>query len=276
MLYYYFHNCPVLSWCKSMRKQMTSFSFAMPDSVQCSSLTYFCWSLFLSNAMTGLFERYNTEWFIYSSCAPSTGFNPQWNCTLSFQLQVPELALVRFLVEDHDHTSKNAFVGQFTLPFTSLLTGAHKHPLLILKTVTTVSMVFICVPYSLFSGYRHVHLLKADGSSLSPATLFIHIKVTRRGVPIKTVSERTAIAKGKAWHASEPDGELLSSNNKRLWKGSCECEERDFCCCCLPAGLPVQTSIRPIYTEPLLQCKMSFIRDEEACWLSANELPQAG
>ncbi|XP_053194033.1 1-phosphatidylinositol 4,5-bisphosphate phosphodiesterase delta-3-A [Scomber japonicus] len=99
----------------------------------------------------------------------NNGFNPQWNCTLSFQLQVPELALVRFLVEDHDHTSKNAFVGQFTLPFTSLLTG-----------------------------YRHVHLLKADGSSLSPATLFIHIKVTRRGVPIKTVSERTAIAKGKA------------------------------------------------------------------------------
>jgi len=44
-------------------------------------------------------------------------------------------------------------------------------------------------------GYRHVHLLKADGSSLSPATLFIHVKVVRRGVPIKTVSER----KGKAW-----------------------------------------------------------------------------
>lgn len=44
-------------------------------------------------------------------------------------------------------------------------------------------------------GYRHVHLLKADGSSLSPATLFIHVKVLRRGVPIKTVSER----KDKAW-----------------------------------------------------------------------------
>lgn len=44
-------------------------------------------------------------------------------------------------------------------------------------------------------GYRHVHLLKADGSSLSPATLFIHVKVVRRGVPIKTVSERI----GKAW-----------------------------------------------------------------------------
>ncbi|KAK3520189.1 hypothetical protein QTP70_017925 [Hemibagrus guttatus] len=91
----------------------------------------------------------------------NNGFNPRWDCTLSFQLQVPELALVRFVVEDHDHTSKNDFVGQFTLPFNSLRTG-----------------------------YRHIHLLKADGSSLSPATLFIHVKVTRRGVPIKTVSER--------------------------------------------------------------------------------------
>lgn len=50
---------------------------------------------------------------------------------------------------------------------------------------------------SLFSGYRHVHLLKADGSSLSPATLFIHAKVTRKGIPLKTVSERMAFAKAK-------------------------------------------------------------------------------
>ncbi|XP_044038545.1 1-phosphatidylinositol 4,5-bisphosphate phosphodiesterase delta-3-A isoform X1 [Siniperca chuatsi] len=99
----------------------------------------------------------------------NNGFNPRWDCTLSFQMQVPELALVRFVVEDHDHTAKNDFVGQFTVPFTSLRTG-----------------------------YRHVHLLKADGSSLSPATLFIHVRVTRKGVPIKTVSERMAIAKGKA------------------------------------------------------------------------------
>ncbi|KAK5884683.1 hypothetical protein CesoFtcFv8_018481 [Champsocephalus esox] len=99
----------------------------------------------------------------------NNGFNPRWDCTLSFQLQVPELALVRFVVEDHDHTAKNDFVGQFTVPFISLRTG-----------------------------YRHVHLLKAGGSSLSPSTLFIHVKVTRKGVPIKTVSERMAIAKGKA------------------------------------------------------------------------------
>uniref|UniRef100_A0A8C7IS86 Phosphoinositide phospholipase C n=1 Tax=Oncorhynchus kisutch TaxID=8019 RepID=A0A8C7IS86_ONCKI len=66
----------------------------------------------------------------------NNGFNPRWDSTLSFQLQVPELALVRFVVEDHDHKAKNDFVGQYTLPFTSLRTG-----------------------------YRHVHLLKADGST---------------------------------------------------------------------------------------------------------------
>nr|XP_005282916.1 1-phosphatidylinositol 4,5-bisphosphate phosphodiesterase delta-3 isoform X2 [Chrysemys picta bellii] len=77
----------------------------------------------------------------------NNGFNPRWEETLSFQLQVPELALVRFVVEDYDTTSCNDFVGQFTLPFTSLR-----------------------------EGYRHIHLLSRDGASLAPATLFVHIK----------------------------------------------------------------------------------------------------
>uniref|UniRef100_A0A674BC99 Phosphoinositide phospholipase C n=1 Tax=Salmo trutta TaxID=8032 RepID=A0A674BC99_SALTR len=72
----------------------------------------------------------------------NNGFNPRWDCTFNFTLHVPELALVRFMVEDHDFTSRNDFLGQFTLPFTSLRTG-----------------------------YRHVHLLKVDGSSLSPTSL---------------------------------------------------------------------------------------------------------
>ncbi|XP_015217451.2 1-phosphatidylinositol 4,5-bisphosphate phosphodiesterase delta-3-A isoform X1 [Lepisosteus oculatus] len=82
----------------------------------------------------------------------NNGFNPLWNCTLSFKIQVPELALIRFVVEDHDMASSNDFVGQFTLPFTSLRRG-----------------------------FRHVHLLKEDGCSLSPATLFIHVKVSALG-----------------------------------------------------------------------------------------------
>uniref|UniRef100_A0A8C8DCF4 Phosphoinositide phospholipase C n=1 Tax=Oryzias sinensis TaxID=183150 RepID=A0A8C8DCF4_9TELE len=77
----------------------------------------------------------------------NNGFNPQWNCALNFTVHVPDLALVRFMVEDHDYTSSNDFLGQYTLPFTSMR-----------------------------SGYRHVPLFKLDGSSLSPSALFIHVK----------------------------------------------------------------------------------------------------
>ncbi|KAK3528997.1 hypothetical protein QTP70_014393 [Hemibagrus guttatus] len=85
----------------------------------------------------------------FSPVCSYPGFNPRWDCTFKFLLHVPELVLVRFVVEDHDYTTRNEFLGQFTLPFTSMRTG-----------------------------YRHVRLLRADGSSLSPASLFIHIKVT--------------------------------------------------------------------------------------------------
>ncbi|CAO2645615.1 1-phosphatidylinositol 4,5-bisphosphate phosphodiesterase delta-3 [Lemmus lemmus] len=76
----------------------------------------------------------------------NNGFNPCWEQTLQFQLRVPELVLVRFVVEDYDSTSPNDFVGQFTLPLNSLK-----------------------------QGYRHIHLLSKDGASLAPATLFVHI-----------------------------------------------------------------------------------------------------
>lgn len=46
-----------------------------------------------------------------------------WNENFQFDVYVPELALVRFLVEDHDSTSNNEFVGQYTLPFNSLKMG---------------------------------------------------------------------------------------------------------------------------------------------------------
>ncbi|XP_041581527.1 1-phosphatidylinositol 4,5-bisphosphate phosphodiesterase delta-3 isoform X3 [Vulpes lagopus] len=80
----------------------------------------------------------------------NNGFNPRWGQTLQFQLRAPELVLVRFVVEDYDTTSPNDFVGQFTLPLNSLK-----------------------------QGYRHIHLLSKDGASLSPATLFVHIRIQR-------------------------------------------------------------------------------------------------
>ncbi|MBN3308426.1 PLCD4 phosphodiesterase, partial [Amia calva] len=79
----------------------------------------------------------------------NNGFNPVWNETLQFRVHVPELALVRFVVEDYDKTSKNDFVGQYTLPF-------------------------MCIQ----QGYRHIHLLSKDGTSIPPSSLFVHIRIT--------------------------------------------------------------------------------------------------
>ncbi|NWQ74759.1 PLCD4 phosphodiesterase, partial [Columbina picui] len=79
----------------------------------------------------------------------NNGFNPHWDETLQFQLRVPELALVRFVVEDYDKTSRNDFVGQFTLAFANIKPG-----------------------------YRHIHLLSKDGTSIPPSSLFVHIRIT--------------------------------------------------------------------------------------------------
>ncbi|XP_072418017.1 1-phosphatidylinositol 4,5-bisphosphate phosphodiesterase delta-3-like [Chiloscyllium punctatum] len=78
----------------------------------------------------------------------NNGFNPVWNEVLQFTIIVPELALIRFVVEDYDTASSNDFIGQFTLPFTSMK-----------------------------EGYRHIHLLSKDSASLSPATLFVRIRI---------------------------------------------------------------------------------------------------
>ncbi|XP_070701723.1 1-phosphatidylinositol 4,5-bisphosphate phosphodiesterase delta-1-like isoform X2 [Pempheris klunzingeri] len=78
----------------------------------------------------------------------NNGFNPMWNENFQFDVYVPELALVRFAIEDYDATSDNEFVGQYTLPF-----------------------------HSLKMGYRHVPLLSKNGDVLPSAGLFVHIMV---------------------------------------------------------------------------------------------------
>ncbi|CAL1580092.1 unnamed protein product [Knipowitschia caucasica] len=78
----------------------------------------------------------------------NNGFNPSWNENFQFDVYVPELALVRFVVEDHDSTSGNEFVAQYTLPFNSLQMG-----------------------------YRHIPLLNKTGDVLPSAGLFVHVMV---------------------------------------------------------------------------------------------------
>ncbi|TSO05367.1 1-phosphatidylinositol 4,5-bisphosphate phosphodiesterase delta-1 [Bagarius yarrelli] len=81
-----------------------------------------------------------------TQCVQNNGFNPMWNENFHFDIYVPELALVRFIVEDHDSVSSNDFIGQYTAPFTSLQ-----------------------------NGYRHVPLYNQDGDLLSSARLFVHL-----------------------------------------------------------------------------------------------------
>ncbi|NWW47077.1 PLCH1 phosphodiesterase, partial [Pedionomus torquatus] len=70
------------------------------------------------------------------------GFNPVWEETLTFTIHMPEVALVRFLVWDHDPIGRD-FVGQRTLAFSSLVPG-----------------------------YRHVYL-----EGLTEASIFVHITI---------------------------------------------------------------------------------------------------
>lgn len=73
------------------------------------------------------------------------GFNPVWYDSLRFTIHSPELAMVRFVVEDYDKTSKNDFVGQYTLPLVCMQQGRHessRHTLFI--SSLTAFLVYQC------------------------------------------------------------------------------------------------------------------------------------
>lgn len=46
-----------------------------------------------------------------------------WNQRFQFDIHVPELVMVRFVVEDYDATSQNDLIGQYCLPLTSIQNG---------------------------------------------------------------------------------------------------------------------------------------------------------
>ncbi|XP_054446776.1 1-phosphatidylinositol 4,5-bisphosphate phosphodiesterase zeta-1 [Pteronotus mesoamericanus] len=77
-------------------------------------------------------------------------FSPRWNETFTFIIQVPELALVRFVVENQNVMAGNEFLGQYTLPV-------------------------LCMS----KGYRHVPLFSKTGESLEPSSLFIYVWYVR-------------------------------------------------------------------------------------------------
>ncbi|XP_072239128.1 1-phosphatidylinositol 4,5-bisphosphate phosphodiesterase eta-2 [Leuresthes tenuis] len=70
------------------------------------------------------------------------GFNPMWEETLVFNIQMPQIALVRFQVWDHDPIGRD-FIGQRTVAFTSMMPG-----------------------------YRHVYL-----EGMAESSIFIHVAI---------------------------------------------------------------------------------------------------
>ncbi|XP_073937658.1 1-phosphatidylinositol 4,5-bisphosphate phosphodiesterase eta-2 isoform X2 [Castor canadensis] len=82
----------------------------------------------------------------------NNGFNPMWEETLVFTVHMPEIALVRFLVWDHDPIGRD-FIGQRTLAFSSMMPG-----------------------------YRHVYL-----EGMEEASIFVHVAVSDISGKVKQV-----------------------------------------------------------------------------------------
>ncbi|KHN85628.1 1-phosphatidylinositol 4,5-bisphosphate phosphodiesterase delta-4 [Toxocara canis] len=58
-----------------------------------------------------------------SKIISDNGFNPQWNETFHFDLRCPQVAILRICVKDFDKTSANDFIGEFSIPVTSIRQG---------------------------------------------------------------------------------------------------------------------------------------------------------
>ncbi|XP_075997478.1 1-phosphatidylinositol 4,5-bisphosphate phosphodiesterase eta-2 [Genypterus blacodes] len=81
------------------------------------------------------------------------GFNPMWEETLVFNIKMPQIALVRFQVWDHDPIGRD-FIGQRTVAFTSLMTG-----------------------------YRHVYL-----EGMREASIFVHVAINDATGKVKSTN----------------------------------------------------------------------------------------
>ncbi|CAM5178466.1 unnamed protein product [Eretmochelys imbricata] len=82
--------------------------------------------------------------------ALQSGDNPVFEESLEFQVNLPELALLRLVVLDDDYIG-DEFIAQYTIPFECLQ-----------------------------SGYRHVPLRSLAGELLPHATLFLHVAIADR------------------------------------------------------------------------------------------------
>uniref|UniRef100_A0A673J3Q5 Phosphoinositide phospholipase C n=1 Tax=Sinocyclocheilus rhinocerous TaxID=307959 RepID=A0A673J3Q5_9TELE len=95
------------------------------------------------------------------------GDNPIFDESFEFQINLPELAMVRFVVLDDDYIG-DEFIGQYTIPFE-------------------------CIQ----PGFRHIPLQSLTGEVLPHAWLFVHVAITNRRGGGKPHKRGLSVRKGK-------------------------------------------------------------------------------
>ncbi|KAJ4932457.1 hypothetical protein JOQ06_010879, partial [Pogonophryne albipinna] len=95
------------------------------------------------------------------------GDNPIFDESFEFQINLPELAVLRFVVLDDDYIG-DEFIGQYTIPFECLQPG-----------------------------YRHVPLQSLTGEFLPNTTLFVHVAITNRRGGGKAHKRGLSVRKGR-------------------------------------------------------------------------------
>ncbi|XP_070693296.1 1-phosphatidylinositol 4,5-bisphosphate phosphodiesterase eta-2 [Pempheris klunzingeri] len=118
------------------------------------------------------------------------GFNPMWEETLVFNIKMPQIALVRFQVWDHDPIGRD-FIGQRTVAFNSMMPG-----------------------------YRHVYL-----EGMAESSIFVHVAIIDTTGKIKPTNAvqvarkhiQKAAQKHMKGHHRQPslDFSVLSSEDGR-------------------------------------------------------------
>ncbi|XP_042589381.1 1-phosphatidylinositol 4,5-bisphosphate phosphodiesterase eta-2-like [Cyprinus carpio] len=112
------------------------------------------------------------------------GFNPMWEETLVFTLHMPQIALVRFMVWDHDPIGRD-FIGQRTIAFKSMMPG-----------------------------YRHVYL-----EGMEEASIFVHVAINDITGKVKSSNAVKQLIQKNLMQTSE-DGTRTSFGPNFLQKGA--------------------------------------------------------
>ncbi|KTF88160.1 hypothetical protein cypCar_00003108 [Cyprinus carpio] len=129
------------------------------------------------------------------------GFNPMWEETLVYTLHMPQIALVRFMVWDHDPIGRD-FIGQRTIAFKSMMPG-----------------------------YRHVYL-----EGMEEASIFVHVAINDITGKVKSSNAVKQLIQKNLMQSSE-DGTRTAfgpiflrkggKNQAKVVKGSADCYTKE-------------------------------------------------